>query len=40
MLASGPFELDADADTDTGTAAAMVVLPPDTAVWWVRSASD
>jgi len=35
VLASGPFELGADA-----AGQASVVLPPDTAVWWVRSASD
>jgi alpha-glucosidase len=37
VLASGPFELDAEAARGDQ---AGVLLPPDTAVWWVRAASD
>ena len=52
VLASGPFELDGgipDAAAalggdgvvnDAPAACASVLLPPDTAVWWVRAASD
>jgi len=37
ILASGPFDLAAGA---AQTDHASVMLPPDTAVWWVRSAAD